>query len=65
MDYTRILIFFALGLLIFFRPDLVWKFERLVFFKQGDQPESHRKITAFGGIVLIVAAVVMVVLHFI
>lgn len=65
MDYTRILIFFALGLLIFFRPDLVWKFERLVFFKQGGQPEAHRKVTVLGGIALIVAAVVMVVLHFI
>jgi len=60
MDYTRILVFFALGLFFFLRPDLVWKFESLVFFKKGSQSDAHKKMTMLGGIALIVAAVVMV-----
>ena len=59
MDYTRIFIFFAIGLFVFLRPDLVWKFEKTVFFKQGKQTDSHKKITMIGGVVLVIAAVVM------
>ncbi len=60
------ILFFALGMVIFLKPGLVWKLTEEWKSYRADEPsELYLKVTKIGGIFLALFGIVMVALPFI
>ncbi len=60
------IIFFALGIFIFLKPDLMWKItEEWKFYGTGKPSDLYIKSTKFGGALFAIFGIIIVILPFV
>lgn len=60
------IIFFALGIFIFLKPDLIWKITEEWKSYSADEPSDwYIKSTKFGGVLFTVFGIIIVILPFV
>ncbi len=59
MNYLYLVLLLILGIFMTLKPDLMWKLEHFLSTKGGEPSELYRVMTVFGGIGLILAALVL------
>ena len=61
MKYVGLIALFVLGVLMFWRPDLVWKIEHLFSVKGGEPTDFYLSKTRIGGVLFAVIAVILAI----
>jgi len=61
MKYVGLIALFVLGVLMFWKPELLWKIEHLYSVKGGEPTDFYLSMMRIGGVVFAVIAVIMAV----
>lgn len=61
MDYIWLAILIALGLLMLFKPQLLWKIENMFTVKNGEPTELYLTLMKVGGIFFIAAGLIVLI----
>ena len=61
MEYAGLVVLFVLGVLMFLKPEWLWKLEHLLSVKGGEPTDFYLSMMRLGGIVFVVAAVVLMI----
>ena len=61
MEYLGLILLFALGVLMFLKPEVLWKLEHLFSVKGGEPTDFYLSMMRIGGVVFAVIAVIMAV----
>ena len=61
MEYLGLILLFALGVLMFLKPEVLWKLEHLFSVKGGEPTDFYLSMMRIGGAVFAVIAVIMAV----
>jgi len=61
MKYVGLIALFVLGVLMFWKPELLWKIEHLFSVKGGEPTDFYLSMMRIGGVVFAVIAVIMAV----
>jgi len=61
MKYVGLVALFALGVLMFWKPELLWKIEHLFSVKGGEPTDFYLSKTRIGGVIFAVIAVIMAI----
>lgn len=61
MAYLGLVALFVLGVLMFLKPEWLWKLEHLFSVKGGEPTDFYLSMMRLGGIVFVVAAVVLMI----
>ena len=61
MEYLGLILLFVLGVLMFLKPELLWKLEHLFSVKGGEPTDFYLAMMRLGGIVFAVIAVIFAV----
>ena len=59
MDFVWIVLLLLLGVLMFLKPELLWKLEHILWVKGGEPTDFYLSMMRLGGIVFVIAAVVI------
>ena len=57
----ELLFLLILGILMLFKPELLWKTEHMFTVKNGEPPELYLAFMRVGGVFFLIASVVMLV----
>ena len=61
MKYVGLIALFVLGVLMFWKPELLWKIEHLFSVKGGEPTDFYLSMMRVGGVIFAVIAVIMTV----
>ena len=61
MEYVGLIALFVLGVLMFWKPELLWKLEHIFSVKGGEPTEFYLSKTRIGGVLFAVIAVIMAI----
>ena len=61
MKYVGLIALFVLGVLMFWRPELLWKIEHLFSVKGGEPTDFYLSKTRIGGVLFAVVAVILAI----
>ena len=61
MKYVGLIALFVLGVLMFWKPELLWKIEHLFSVKGGEPTDFYLSMMRIGGVIFAVIAVIMAV----
>jgi len=61
MKYVGLAALFVLGVLMFWKPELLWKIEHLFSVKGGEPTDFYLSKTRIGGVIFAVIAVIMAI----
>ena len=61
MEYLGLILLFVLGVLMFLKPEVLWKLEHLFSVKGGEPTDFYLSMMRIGGVVFAVIAVIMAV----
>ena len=61
MEYLALILLFALGVLMFLKPEVLWKLEHLFSVKGGEPADFYLSMMRIGGVVFAVIAVVLAI----
>ena len=61
MKYVGLIALFVLGVLMFWKPELLWKLEHIFSVKGGEPTEFYLSKTRIGGVLFAVIAVIMAI----
>ena len=61
MEYLGLILLFVLGVLMFLKPEVLWKLEHLFSVKGGEPTDFYLSMMCIGGVVFAVIAVIMAV----
>jgi len=61
MEYLGLILLFALGVLMFLKPEVLWKLEHLFSVKGGEPTDFYLSMMRIGGVVFAVIAVVLAI----
>lgn len=61
MKYVGLVALFALGVLMFWKPELLWKIEHLFSVKGGEPTDFYLSTMRIGGVIFAVIAVIMAI----
>ena len=61
MKYVGLIALFVLGVLMFWRPELLWKIEHLFSVKGGEPTDFYLSKTRIGGVLFAVIAVILAI----
>ena len=61
MGYVGLLVLFVLGVIMFLKPEWLWKIEHLFSVKGGEPTDLYLSAMRIGGFIMAVIAVIMVV----
>lgn len=61
MKYVGLVALFVLGVLMFWKPELLWKIEHLFSVKGGEPTDFYLSKTRIGGVIFAVIAVIMAI----
>ena len=57
MEYLGLILLFALGMLMFLKPEVLWKLEHLFSVKGGEPTDFYLSMMRIGGVVFALIAV--------
>lgn len=57
MEYLGLILLFALGVLMFLKPEVLWKLEHLFSVKGGEPTDFYLSMMRIGGVVFALIAV--------
>ena len=61
MKYVGLIALFVLGVLMFWKPELLWKIEHLFSVKGGEPTDFYLSKTRIGGVLFAVVAVILAI----
>jgi len=61
MEYLGLIALFALGVLMFIKPEWLWKLEHLFSVKGGEPTDFYLSMMRIGGVVFAVIAVLLAI----
>lgn len=61
MEYIGIPVLLLLGLMMLFKPDLLWKIEHILSVKKGEPTDLYIAFMQIGGVILITIDICFVV----
>lgn len=61
MKYVELIALFVLGVLMFWKPELLWKIEHLFSVKGGEPTDFYLSKTRIGGVLFAVIAVILAI----
>lgn len=61
MKYVGLIALFVLGVLMFWKPELLWKIEHLFSVKGGEPTDFYLSKTRIGGVLFAVIAVILAI----
>lgn len=61
MEYVGLIVLFILGVLMFWKPELMWKIEHLFSVKGGEPTDFYLSMMRIGGVVFAVIAVLFAI----
>ena len=61
MEYLGLVALFVLGVLMFWKPELLWKMEHLFSVKGGEPTDFYLSVMRIGGVVFAVLAVILAI----
>lgn len=61
MEYIGLIALFALGVLMFWKPELLWKMEHLFSVKGGEPTDFYLSMMRIGGVVFAAIAVFLAI----
>ena len=61
MKYVGLAALFVLGVLMFWKPELLWKIEHLFSVKGGEPTDFYLSMMRIGGVIFAVIAVIMAI----
>ena len=61
MKYVGLIALFVLGVLMFWKPELLWKIEHLFSVKGGEPTDFYLSKTRIGGVLFVVIAVILAI----
>ena len=61
MEYLGLILLFALGVLMFLKPEVLWKLEHLFSVKGGEPTDFYLSMMRIGGVVFAVIAVILAI----
>ena len=61
MKYVGLIALFVLGVLMFWKPELLWKIEHLFSVKGGEPTDFYLSKTGIGGVLFAVIAVILAI----
>ena len=61
MKYVGLAALFVLGVLMFWKPELLWKIEHLFSVKGGEPTDFYLSTMRIGGVIFAVIAVIMAI----
>ena len=61
MKYVGLIALFVLGVLMFWKPELLWKIEHLFSVKGGEPTDFYLSMMRIGGVVFAVIAVLFAI----
>ena len=61
MAYLGLIALFVLGVLMFLKPEWLWKLEHLLSVKDGEPTDFYLSAMRIGGVVFVVIAVFLVI----
>ena len=64
MEYVGLVALFVLGILMFIKPEWLWKLEHLFSVKGGEPTDFYLSMTRLGGVVFAVIAVFFAIRYF-
>ena len=64
MEYMGLVALFILGILMFIKPEWLWKLEHLFSVKGGEPTDFYLSMTRIGGVVFTVLAVFFAIRYF-
>ena len=64
MEYVGLVALFVLGILMFIKPEWLWKLEHLFSVKGGEPTDFYLSMTCLGGVVFAVIAVFFAIRYF-
>lgn len=65
MKYVGLIALFVLGVLMFWKPELLWKIEHLFSVKGGEPTDFYLSKTRIGGVLFAVIAVILAISFFV
>lgn len=63
MGYIGLILLLALGILMFWKPELLWKIEHIFSVKGGEPTDFYLSMMRIGGVAFAVIAVILAVLY--
>lgn len=63
MKYLGLLALFLLGVMMFWKPELLWKIEHLFSVKGGEPTDFYLSMMRIGGVVFALIAVLFAVIY--
>ena len=64
MEYVGLVALFVLGILMFIKPEWLWKLEHLFSVKGGEPTDFYLSMMRIGGVVFAVIAVLFAIRYF-
>ena len=61
MKYLGLIALFALGVLMFWKPELLWRIEHLFSVKGGEPTDFYLSMMRIGGVIFAVIAVILAI----
>ena len=61
MGYVGLIALFVIGVMMFWKPELMWKIEHLLSVKGGEPTDFYLSMMRIGGVVFAVIAVILAV----
>ena len=61
MEYVGLIALFAIGVMMFWKPELMWKIEHLLSVKGGEPTDFYLSMMRIGGVVFAVIAVILAI----
>ena len=61
MGYVGLIALFVIGVMMFWKPELMWKIEHLLSVKGGEPTDFYLSMMRIGGVMFAVIAVILAV----
>ena len=61
MGYVGLIALFVIGVMMFWKPELMWKIEHLFSVKGGEPTDFYLSMMRIGGVVFAVIAVILAI----
>ncbi|MBQ5865941.1 MAG: nickel ABC transporter permease [Oscillospiraceae bacterium] len=61
MGYVGLIALFVIGVMMFWKPELMWKIEHLLSVKGGEPTDFYLSMMRIGGVVFAVIAVILAI----
>ena len=61
MKHLGLIALFALGVLMFWKPELLWRIEHLFSVKGGEPTDFYLSMMRIGGVIFVVIAVILAI----